>query len=140
VFVVLDKLKFWKKQDDLFSEPNPSVLGNESSSSFSDPYGGSSTQSSQDQLSSQDPYGSVEQQDPYGSTSEQQYPGHSPFPGQEPMQQQHVVQESSFGDGRDVELILAKLDMIKSELDSLHQRVRRIEQLNEPAGKKERYW
>jgi hypothetical protein len=45
---------------------------------------------------------------------------------------------------RDIELILAKLDGIKSELDALHQRVRKIEQLSDTQQnaqqQKSRYW
>lgn len=67
----------------------------------------------------------------------QQYPPAQPFPGSVPFQQQQYAQQYPQGPQgqvqdslhvRDTELILAKLDGIKSELDALHQRVRKIEQ------------
>lgn len=75
-----------------------------------------------------------------------QYPVGVPFPGSTPQvpQQQWEApvaqQDVAVGlSGREVELILAKLDAIRSEIDSLHQRIRRIEQATEPPGNK-RYW
>lgn len=73
--------------------------------------------------------------------AQQNYPQSTPFPGRpppqaafQPVQEQH---EAPAIHPRDVELILAKLDAIKSEMDALHQRVRKIEQATE-SGKK--YW
>jgi hypothetical protein len=74
----------------------------------------------------------------------QQYPQSTPFPGSA-----HQVQQEQFVEPvhdqavhpRDVELILAKLDAIKSELDSLHQRVRKLEQIaDNQVTQKNKYW
>jgi hypothetical protein len=96
----------------------------------------------------------------YPAASAQQYPAPQPFPGsgQYPgdaghdagMQdtghmQSHDASHDSGIHPRDIELILAKLDAIKSELDALHQRVRAIEQTTAPSanagpGAQKRYW
>jgi len=74
--------------------------------------------------------------------AQQSYPQSTPFPGSlQPRQQQQVEQYQEPGvSQRDVELILAKLDAIKSDLDALHQRVRKIEQATEQPPQQKRYW
>ena len=58
------------------------------------------------------------------------YPAQQPYPQQQFPQAQQVPpgQYGDYDESRDVELILAKLDAIKAELDSVHQRVRKLEQ------------
>lgn len=50
---------------------------------------------------------------------------------QQPQQQFQPAQQSNTGIEKDLQIILAKLDAIKSELDSLHQRVQKIERIAE---------
>ena len=53
----------------------------------------------------------------------------------DPTHNMHDVNDAhsqDYGRDRDIELILAKLDAIKAELDSVHQRIRKIEQTTEP--------
>ena len=74
--------------------------------------------------------------------SQQSYPQSTPFPGSlQARAQPQVEQYQEPGvSQRDVELILAKLDAIKSDLDALHQRVRKIEQATEAPPQQKRYW
>ncbi|MBR9700811.1 hypothetical protein GOV11_03015 [Candidatus Woesearchaeota archaeon] len=144
--VALDKLKFWKKDEDLdlggdpFSSGTPPMsmdgLGQPDTlgTTQNDPF-----QASLDRINQGmggQPYseslGSASFDQPFQDQQEQ-YPGHAPIPGSEQVHEPEPV-----GRDKDTELILAKLDMIKSELDSLHQRVRKIEQATEK--KQSRYW
>ncbi len=119
--MAFDKLKFWKKDDDLgFSSDNDLGLSDSGVPSYSSE-------------SEHDPMSHPDFQQP-----QQQYPEPASFPGQQ-QPEQYDVHEQAIG-SRDVELILAKLDMIKSELDSLHQRVRKIEQATETQQQQKKYW
>lgn len=136
---MLDKLKFWKRDSDEFGVGDDWSAGN--------PSGGSDdwTNPGQQFPEKEGPA----EPSPEQSYQQRSYPDHTPFPGQQPAApgygQDNYAESSrdppretgSQLQNRDVELILAKLDMIKSELDSLHQRVRKIEQGTEG---KQRYW
>jgi hypothetical protein len=125
---VFDKIQFWKKEEpiaDPGEAPSPYDLG----VTHSDP------------LQHEDPFAQQHEAAPNFSTPA--YPQGSTFPGrmQVPPQAQMQVPVDAAPDPsihpRDIELILAKLDAIKSEMDALHQRVRKIEQATEPQKK---YW
>lgn len=137
------RLKFWSKQEEPLASqesflpqtepvytPNqdPYMTGNK------DPFS-NQTFSSLDGM--QESFNQRSAQYPVGVP----FPGSTPQPAQPPQQwEAPMQQEASVGlTGREVELILAKLDAIRSEIDALHQRVRRIEQATEPPTNK-RYW
>ncbi len=95
-----------------------------------------------------DPFGAMPgQEQPSQFSQSPTYPQAQPFPGSQAQQysaqhtqqnnQQFSNQEHHLGGQevhpRDVELILAKLDGIKSEIDSLHMRVKKIEQYYDAA-------
>ncbi len=65
--------------------------------------------------------------DPTEKRSTPPYPGAAPIPGQNRAVPQEEHESYEEAPSRDIQLILAKLDAIKAELDSLHQRVRKIE-------------
>jgi len=137
--MVLDKLKFWKKSDDLSSF---SSLPNDPMAQHSeDPFAGSTDPLAQTQDpfanatpgintdSSQHRFADLDQ----GSSSPTMtqpydYRSTTPLAGSTVPD---TYEEYPQGRDRDMELILAKLDSIKSELDSLHQRVRKIESSTE---------
>jgi hypothetical protein len=117
---VFDKMKFWDKKE---PEVPAYDLGAQSMGSM-EPH-----PLEQPGQESFNPQGFQQQSYP-------QYPSATPFPGSpEP---EHISTHDQTVHPRDIELILAKLDAIKAELDSLHQRVRKIEQVTEPQQKK--YW
>jgi hypothetical protein len=130
---VLDKVKFWKRDDfssDRPSDPQPYDLGAQQfDPSRSDPMM---------QQPDMNPDSFPQQ------FSQQSYPQSQPFPGslssrqQVPQVDQYAVDSGIHQ--RDVELILAKLDAIKSDLDALHQRVRKIEQATDNQPQQKRYW
>ena len=131
---MLEKMKFWKKDDEFTtdsgtSEPPHYDLG---ARKFDDPSFG--------QQNAQQPFGQqAYPQESSFSQASAQYPPTTPFPGtaQAP-QQQFATQDLH---PRDIELILAKLDAIKSELDALHQRIRKIEQVgDQQQAQKQRSW
>jgi hypothetical protein len=145
---LFNKLQFWKKDEEFASSEPPSYDFGSDPLQHSDP------------LQSSDPMQPSAGEQPF---AQQNYPQSTPFPGRQPSQpmqqpfsqpfaQQNYPQsqQNAFSPSpehaeppqspihpRDVELILAKLDAIKSEMDALHQRVRKIEQATE-TGKK--YW
>jgi hypothetical protein len=123
---LLDKLQFWKKDDFTPSYDAPPDLPPES----------------HDVLQTPDPMRdqfTPATNDPFTSASPQ-YPQPAAFPGTGSRQPQQSQYEEPSVHPRDVELILAKLDAIKSEMDALHQRVRKIEQSVEAPGQKAKYW
>ena len=138
---VLDRVKFWKRDDpgrDLSYDLGAQNFGtqdpNQQLGQFNpDPMPGSShgtqfpDQGGQEQSASPDRYPMP------------QYPASVPFPGSQQVSPQ--AREEAIHP-RDVELILAKLDAIKSELDALHQRVRKIEQTSDQdqLAARRRYW
>jgi len=90
---------------------------------------------SHDAFGAQDPMSSSFAPDP-SVQSNAAYPAAAPFPGQNrtlPREEEYEVHPEVHADTsrRDTELILAKLDAIKAELDSLHQRVRKIESVTD---------
>lgn len=126
---ILDKLPWRKKEDDFdFSKDLGGDLGD--AGGF-----GQSGMGQNSQFGNQDPLGPSFAPDPsmespqMGQQPSQQrsynYPGSAPVPGQN----RQAYQEYDEAPSRDVELILAKLDAIKAELDSVHQRVRKLEQI-----------
>lgn len=116
--MVLDSLKFWKKEDPLTDTSFD--LGRMPSDPFP-------TQ----QASPADAFSQINQQ------MDKQFPPGPSF--QSAPSQQWQPEQGITMTHRDVELILAKLDAIRSELDALHQRVRKIEQATETKDAK-RYW
>jgi hypothetical protein len=136
---LLGKLQFWKKDDEFASPteaPHTFDLG-----------------SSTDPLQTHDPLQSnpfqTQQSFEQQGFSQQpssfaQYPQGTAFPGRQqpaPVPEQYQEHQDQGIHPRDVELILAKLDAIKSELDALHQRVRKIEQVNDnQVGQQKKYW
>jgi hypothetical protein len=137
----LDKVKFWKKDDFTLDMGKPADqppqydLG---AQRFENPQ--------YDPLAPQQEQFGHEAQ---GSPSYQQYPVNSSFPGAAqvrhtetmptPVPEQVGMVRDQAVHPRDVELILAKLDAIKSEMDALHQRVRKIEQGMDNSQQK-KYW
>lgn len=152
----LDKAKFWKHEDFSLDIDKPAEqpqydLNSQYGGQHADPY------QAQDPLRTTDPLAGQQQtgqQDAFGHevfNQQQSYPQYpqssTPFPGSAAARQQ-IQQEQYPEQGRDaaihprdVELILAKLDGIKSELDALHQRVRKLEQIaDRQAEQKNKYW
>jgi hypothetical protein len=123
---VFDKLQFWKK-DEAIGDPGEAPAPYDLGMQHADP------------LQQGDPF--AQQQETAPNFSTPNYPQGSTFPGRMQVPQQPVMQAEVPPDHsihpRDIELILAKLDAIKSEMDALHQRVRKIEQATEPQKK---YW
>ena len=136
---LLDILPWRKKEDDsMFDE-----LAQSNNEGFSNNQ--SFDNSSFDNNQGQDPFN-----DPFGADLSRQYDAHKQQTAAPayPQENNPSFQERSFGnpmsaplpepsptqsthppsDRRDIELVLAKLDAIKSELDSVHQRVRTMEQ------------
>ena len=149
---VFDKIKFWKKEDD-FGVPGT----NEQPPAYD-----LGAPQRFDPMTSPDPLAS--QHDPLGQEgfphdehidrgggppAYPSYPAPAAFPGsqsrQMPQEQypEHDNQATAV-QSRDVELILAKLDAVKSELDALHQRVRKIEQFTDAQQQQQigqkKYW
>ena len=128
---MLDKLKFWKKDDFSSFSDEPSLSDDPMTRQHdplqqSDPY-----TSTTPTIPGQGDFGSYDQGSSFSPTTQ---PGMMGTPhddmGTSPFTQPDVQGHQDYPDGRDrdMELVLAKLDAIKSELDSLHQRVRKIEQ------------
>lgn len=80
--------------------------------------------------------------DIFNENSTQQYPTQQPqFPGnQQPAYPNTPQYHEDVAPSRDVELILAKLDAIKAELDSVHQRVRKLESAHDAKHPQQKYW
>lgn len=118
-------LKFWKKKDDL-GLPGGNDLGLGGMPSDDPGFG----QPPGMDMPSESPM-------PDSLTPSSQGFGHQATPNlshhqENPQFQQAMpVQEK---DGRETELILAKLDSIKSELDSINQRLMRLERIAESSG------
>lgn len=121
---MFDKLKFWKKDDD-FS------MGEDFSAPKGMPEEFNTAEPSFSQHSTEEP--SFSQQPSYDHFDK------GPLPGTEQYAWKHQEQEQAAPKDREMELILAKLDAIKSELDSMHQRIRNIEQQADKS-KQNRYW
>ena len=128
---LFNKLQFWKKEEEYAQAPDYDLGAQKFETQITDPL-------------TQDP--TMNEQAPDQTTPGQypmatSYPASSPFPGRQSYPQsvpQEIPQEQPAVHPRDVELILAKLDAIKSEMDALHQRVKKIEQATEPQQRK--YW
>ncbi len=120
---VLDTLKFWDSGEDLEVDselpPLEDETGLDQEESFGERPAGEREPANQD-------YG-MEDYDPFEdeATRPQQ-------PQISKVQQGQNVQQGSTGDvQKDLELISSKLDAIKSELDSMDQRIRKIEKIAE---------
>ena len=116
-------------QDPMASMPDP--LANR------DPLSNQGVLASQDSMQSRAMSQVSTMQDPFAFDNGQTQPQTSSF--------QDTYSTSSQSDyshppSRDVELILAKLDAIKAELDSLHQRVRKIEQSTDSSHAQKYKW
>lgn len=131
--------KFKKKEENPFSdsklndpfESNPLGTPN-------DPYGASHEEPS-------DPFGhdlfNNSANNPQAIQQNNQYPTQQPsFPGQNQQQSYNNQVYEDVAPSRDVELILAKLDAIKAELDSVHQRVRKLEAAHDAKNPQQKYW
>jgi len=148
---VFDKVKFWKKDDDF------GVPGSDGPQYDLGAPGRDDPLSHQDPLAANDPLAP----DPSAGFPQQypSYPQSTPFPGsanpqRQVPQEQYPQQDQGYGQDhtpehhgvqqRDVELILAKLDGLKSELDALHQRVKKIEQATDTQAsaqqQQRKYW
>lgn len=166
---VFDKVKFWKQSEEPVGSPPDYDLGARQFDT-SNPNGTPPLDQGYgaDPLAQHDPlqqagnqfsqsgdgmFGHEPQQYPPQPFA-QQYPGSTPFPGspqqsQQPPQGYAQQAQPQFSQPypyasvqpRDVELIIEKLDGIKSELDALHQRVRKIEQAYDTKEQQQkRYW
>ena len=141
---VFDKIKFWKKDDfsvDLgkpADQPPSYDLGGQQYDPLHNP----------DPLQHSGQMGQPDTFNPEGTSptfAPQNYPQSTPFPGSiasRQMESQYPEHQEQGIQQRDVELILAKLDAIKSELDALHQRVRKLEQVSDAqvASSQRKYW
>ncbi|MDD9952821.1 MAG: hypothetical protein OXR66_00630 [Candidatus Woesearchaeota archaeon] len=143
---MFDKLKFWQSDKPVLgSAPDP-LAPSSDPMQIPDPLAGSS-----DPLATADPLQSTHSYtggaDPLGDPqSGMSAPGQSRR--DKPVIPEAYPSQATFPDGtlgaqelpepreRDAELVLAKLDAIKAELDALHQRIRKIENISE----KKRYW
>ena len=120
-------LKFWKKKESSFepldTKSFDASLGNTLDNPLNQPSGfPSSLPGSTFSPERADPFApSAFGQPTNPGFSRPQFPEGSPFP------QQPLALQPAPGHDRDTELIIAKLDAIKSELDSLHQRLIRLE-------------
>ncbi len=85
-----------------------------------------------------DPLSSESQQpDPYSQLRTPNYPQAQPFPGSA---QSQAFQQPTHPRDPDTELILARLDAIKSDLDAITQRLRLIEQRTDTGRAPPRSW
>jgi hypothetical protein len=148
----LDRVKFWRKEETPQQEPapydlgSPQRFGDPTNPMMTDPSGFPQTPTPQQfggqQFGQQQfDFGQEQQPEQTGPQGYAQYPASQPFPGTGP---QAVPEERETVHPRDIELVLAKLDAIKSELDALHQRVRRIEERSDASSQstqaQRRYW
>lgn len=100
-------------------------------------------------------YGQYQQPQQYGQAyPSQQYPGQQqefspeqagferiqPGQGGFPQRSSGSSSVNDISMGRDFELINAKLDAIKAELDSVNQRLKRMERLNDEPPKKDNWY
>ncbi len=130
---MLEKLKFWKREE---FQPMPDTPAQ-------DPYGGPQ----EDPFANRDPMSTQfgapqEQQEPFPQMRTPAYPQSSPFPGGQSVQQQSYAPQQEPPRDRDTELILARLDAIKSDLDAITQRLRILEQRTDQGRTpgQQRYW
>ena len=113
---MLDKLKFWKKDDDLRFED--SSLSKEPGLS-SDPAQQPHDFNPSDPMSSPIPQTAALGQQPFAAT-----PGQQPFSSPAPFPQQQPANDS-----RELELVVAKLDALKVTLESINQRLTTLERI-----------
>lgn len=147
---ILNKLQFWKRDDD-FSTPSAEPPAYDLGAQHTDPLQQPDPMAHHDPFQQADPFGQQfgSQAQPAGQFgsqpqfTSQQY-ANAQFPGSQqvrPVPEQYHEQADPGVHQRDVELILAKLDAIKSELDALHQRVRKIEQAaDQTQSNQKKYW
>jgi hypothetical protein len=112
-------LKFWKKKDDLGLQDFKPI----------DPLGGNDLGLPKQDFGVTNPTA-----DNFQLSQGFQQPQAQPFQQfQQQAPQQQFQQPQSFpsNNARDLDLVLAKLDAIKAEIDSLHQRIMRIERIAE---------
>jgi hypothetical protein len=133
---LFNKLQFWKHDD--FASPSEQPAPDFNMQNFdplqSQPLEHTDPFQAHDPSPGQYPM----QSSPFQSMPQQQsqsYPASTPFPGTAQSVPQHYEEKDPVHP-RDIELILAKLDAIKSEMDALHQRIRKIEQATE----NRKYW
>ena len=98
----------------------------------------------------QDPFSQQQQFPNFQPEPQPQQPQFSPEhmgferipPGQQGYSsgQSHAQMLNDISIGKDFELVNAKLDAIKAELDSINQRIKRIERINEEPGAKKDQW
>ncbi|MBN2141848.1 hypothetical protein JW711_00820 [Candidatus Woesearchaeota archaeon] len=108
--------------DPMEGMPGPDPYGSQGS----EPYGGYPPQQPQSQS-----YPGSQRYDHVPSSQPAGYPPNSGYPSQQQSQGQSVAEINI---GKDLEIISAKLDAIKAELDSINQRVKRIERGSEGNG------
>ncbi|MBU0471189.1 MAG: hypothetical protein KKF89_03860 [Nanoarchaeota archaeon] len=113
----MDKIKFWSKNDDLGLEDN--FPKEEQNVDLADQLG---LEPIKDDLSVNSHEGSVD----------------NPISFQEKSSFNANTHVQDFQQNKDLELISSKLDTIKAELDSISQRVQRIEKIVEPGQKDEK--
>ncbi|PIN69498.1 hypothetical protein COV93_05210 [Candidatus Woesearchaeota archaeon CG11_big_fil_rev_8_21_14_0_20_43_8] len=126
---MFDKLKFWKKKDDFAGLSDINI---NTGMGQTDPYGG------HQQSFGHDPYGQP-RHDPYSQQQGNQFgqPHSDPFGSNQQNFDVHPVQGSTnFAGGagggnmeKDLEIISAKLDALKSALESINQRLAHIEHI-----------
>ncbi len=127
---MLERLKFWKKEDNfsLGETPDPFSGQTDPLADHQDPYTTTGPSTNTDPLQMTPPnMGEGSSFNPHIQSPE---PGYS-SPLTRDAVPETLHQDYPEGRNRDMELILAKLDSIKAELDSLHQRVKKIEQATE---------
>lgn len=119
---MLEKLKFWKHEEFQPMTDTPT-----------DPMGQRFEPFTQTDPLAQD----AQQPDPYGQLRTPNYPQAQAFPGSA---QPQAYQQPSHPRDPDTELILARLDAIKSDLDAITQRLRLIEQRTDTTRTPPRSW
>ena len=127
---MLERVKFWKKDEPSGTDPSYDLGSPSAVDQFAPP----TPEQTAPQFTHQEQEFTPQKE--FGQQF-QQYPTAAPFPGTQ-RQEQYVEQEAIHP--RDIELILAKLDAIKSELDAIHQRVRKLEQVADNQQQQRRYW
>jgi len=149
--MAFDKLKFWKKDDDLGLENDPFASPESKDPFAEDPVGQATQQqdplggqqpAAQDPFSSQqDPFatqGQSAQQDPFASQNQPAQQQFAQQPGQQyqqpfgrerypEMAQQAQPASAPKSSDHDTELILTRLDILKAMLEGINQRLANLE-------------
>jgi len=128
---VLDKIAFWKKKDDMSDITSDPMLNTPDPAQTQHPEHFGAQPFDQAYPQQQQPY----REQPMQQFSEQQ--STQPYPQQYPEQQSS--QPYPQHEDKTLELISVKLDAIKSELDAMNQRIKKIEAIADGEQKKS-YW